>query len=195
MVLQWWIAMFRWLLSTSHRQSPIWHLRTRHQASERWRHSAAACCTIYWCRHSTLHTSPHPHSIPITPAAPVLPIVDHCARGKIWNIAIKFPKQEALAPRSRNRVEHKGENGCWCWRNEKVMQNRHHFYRVRNVGVFHSSLSLLNWFVKSFMFYIKLLDIRHNNASKQRSSQIVGISVNHSLEYKLRTKKIIQLVV
>ena len=75
------------------------------------------------------------------------------------------------------------------------MQNRHNFYRVRNVGVFHSSLSLLNWFVKSFMFYIKLLDIRHNNASKQRSSQIVGISVNHSLEYKLRTKKIIQLVV
>ena len=96
---------------------------------------------------------------------------------------------------SEQSFEHKGENGCCCWRNEKVMQNRHHFYRVRNVGVFHSSLSLLNWFVKSFMFYIKLLDIRHNNASKQRSSRSVGISVNHSGEYKLRTKKIIQLVV
>ena len=107
--------------------------------TRQWRHSAAACCTIYWCRNFTPLLILTPYPKPITPqqlqCCPLLTIIAPAI------IAIKFPKQEALAPRSRNRVEHKGENGCCCWRNEKVMQNRHHFYRVRNVGVFHSSLS------------------------------------------------------
>ena len=81
-----------------HQSPPVTYLASPHTTPGSGEMETLGCCLLHNLLVRTLHTSPHPHphSIPITLAAPVLPIVDHCARGKIWNIAIKFPKQEAL---------------------------------------------------------------------------------------------------